>query len=230
MKPFLLSIFLFSSLIGWGQRVDIVDESYLDSDFLEFRNELLNCVLRKDTIEIQKFFFSCVFEGKDICGGFCCSNEEIMSYFFNETQFSQSFSLLFSQLRFGFRRVIDSTHFGPLRFISTGELVFQSPSFLNEFDSYEELMLIGENVNIRSGPSTDSEVLETSSYSLYRYDWGNSLHIDEEGNNWVEIKLTDSEIGYVLFQLTSLSIDKELTIGRVNGEYKIISWFNIGGC
>lgn len=51
-----------------------------------------------------------------------------------------------------------------------------------------------------------------------------------DGLEWIEIKLKKGRVGYVAEKYCSCSLDKELTVAKVKGEWKIISFFTPMGC
>lgn len=209
----------------------ISDESYLDSDFLKFKNDLLNCVIKKDTTKLKEFLAEKVFESNDGCGYPGCSKEEFIKYYFNESS-EQSWNDMFKIIRFGFIREKDEN---PERIVPHDSTIFYGPSYLKNVDTDNEIIVLGENVNIREKPSLKAKVIRTATFEKFKCDCNilttkKTTYQIIDGINWLEIKLSSGEIGYVASELTSYDMIKEMTIAKVNGKWKIISFYQSPGC
>lgn len=229
MKNLILLITFLFSINSYGQIIN--DESYLDLDFLKFKTELLNCVIQKDTIKLRSFLAEFVFESKDICGYPGCTKDELIKYYFEENP-DYSWKNMLTILRFGFSRLEDKN---PNNIVPHDKIIFQGPSYLKKIDTENELIILGENVNIRKEPSLKSKIIRTTSYEVFKCDCNiidmtNKTYQTVDGINWIEIKLGNNKIGYVASELTSYDLPKEMTIAKVNGKWKIISWFQSPGC
>lgn len=228
MRNLSLVIILFY-INSYGQIIN--DQSYLDLEFLKFKTELLNCVIAKDTAKLKDFLADHVFESKDVCGYPGCTKDELIKYYFKEEP-DDSWKTMLSIIRFGFTRLEDKN---PNNIIPHDKIIFQGPSYLKKLDTDSELLILGENVNIRKQPSLKADIVRTTSYEIFKCDC-NILTMTEktyqtvDGINWIEIKLNETEIGYVASELTSYDLIKEMTIAKVNGKWKIISWFQSPGC
>ncbi|GAA4815822.1 hypothetical protein GCM10023330_25030 [Litoribaculum gwangyangense] len=209
----------------------ISDESYLDSDFLKFKNDLLNCVIKKDTTKLKELLAERVFESNDGCGYPGCSKEEFIKYYFNEGA-ERSWNDMFKIIRFGFIRDKDEN---PERIVPHDSTIFYGPSYLKNVDTDNEIIVLGENVNIREKPSLKAKIIRTASFEKFKCDCNilttkKTTYQIVEGIGWLEIKLSSGEIGYVASELTSSDLIKEMTIAKVNGEWKIISFYQSPGC
>ena len=209
----------------------ISDESYLDSDFLKFKNDLLNCVIKKDTTKLKEFLAKRVFESNDGCGYPGCSKEEFIKYYFNEGA-EQSWNEMFKIIRFGFIRDKDEN---PERIVPHDSTIFYGPWYLKNVDTDNEIIVLGENVNIREKPSLKAKIIRTVSYEKFKCDCNilttkKTTYQIIDGIGWLEIKLSSGEIGYVASELTSYDLIKEMTIAKVNGLWKIISFYQSPGC
>jgi len=216
-------------LNSYGQIIN--DESYLDLDFLKFKTELINCVIQKDTLKLKGFLADRVYESKDTCGYPGCTKDDLIKYYFKELA-NESWNDMLNLLRFGFsRKVDDNTEW----IVPHEKVVFQAPSYLKKVDTENELLILAENVNIRKKPSLNSEIIRTTSYEKFKCDCNimtmtNTTYQTVDGINWIEIKLENNEVGFVASKFTSYELIKEMTIAKVNGEWKIISWFQSPGC
>ena len=135
-------------------------------------------------------------------------------------------------VRFGFRKVKDEN---PEGIVPHDEMIFIGPSYLEEIDTDKELLILGENVNIRQAPSLSADVIRTASYEVLACDCNILIQTDEtyqvaDGLEWVQVKLPSGGVGYVASKLTSSAIIKSMTVAKVEGDWKIISWFHAPGC
>ena len=229
MKRFILIITILLTVKSYGQLIN--DESYLDFSFLKFKAELLNCVIQKDTVKLKGFLAERVLESNDGCGYPGCTKEELIRYYFNGDS-DYSWNSMLTILRFGFTRIEDKN---PDLIVPHEKIVFKGPSYLNKIDTDNEILVLGENVNIRKKPSLKSEIIRTTSYEVFKCDCNistmtNTTYQTVDGISWIEIKMEDNKIGYIASKLTSYDLIKEMTIAKINGEWKIISWFNSPGC
>jgi len=229
MRNYMLLCALFLSLSNYSQVIN--DESYLDVSFLKFKTELLQVVLQKDTTKLKGFLAAHVLESKDVCGYPGCSKEELITYYFKENS-EESWKTMLAILRFGFSRLEDKN---PNNIIPHDKIIFQGPSYLKKVDTDNELLILGENVNIRKTPSLSSEIIRTTSYEVFKCDCNILTMTDKttktaDGVRWIEIKLGDGKVGYVASAYTSYELIKEMTIAKVKGEWKIISWYQAPGC
>ena len=60
--------------------------------------------------------------------------------------------------------------------------------------------------------------------------WKESTQQRNDGIDWLEIYLENDKMGYIAEKYTSYKIIKELKIAKVNGEWKIIWYYNKPGC
>lgn len=229
MRNYLLTVTILLSINSYGQLIN--DESYLDLSFLKFKTEVLNCVIQKDTLKLKGFLAERVFESKNLCEYPGCTKDELIENFFKRSP-EDSWKDMLTILRFGFSRLEDEN---TERIVPHDKIIFQGPSYLKKIDIENELLILGENVNIRKEPSLKSEIIRTATYEVFKCDCNISTMTNKtfqtvDGIDWVQIKLGENEIGYVASELTSYDLRREMTIAKVNGEWKIISWFYSPGC
>lgn len=209
----------------------INDESHLDLDFFKFKNELLSSVLAKDTRTLVLMLADSIFESNDGCGYPGCSKDEFIEMYFTY-QADETWNDLLRIIRFGFARIeSEYTDVG----VSHDKVVFQAPSYKRKVDEDGEILILGENVNIREKPSLNAKIIRTTSFEKFSCDcninsFKESTYQTVDGFDWLEIKLENGNYGYVSAELTSYSLIKELTVGKVNGEWKIVSYYNSPGC
>jgi len=230
MKNILL---LFAALIiaSYSNAQVINDESYLDVEFMKFKAELTTCVIAKDTIKLKRFLADTIRESKDGCDYPGCPRKEFIEYLFKESA-DYSWQTMLSIIRFGFSRVTDEYTDTPVVHSST---VFQGPSYLKKIDEEKQLVILGENVNIRKEPGINSPIIRKASFETFScdcniFDSTELTYQTVDGIDWVQIKLGDNQVGYVAREFTSVEIDKEMTVAKVKGQWKIISFYHGPGC
>ncbi len=224
MKPLLLSLALLAGLTAQAQKSDkqpyVYDESYLDPSFVEFKNKLTVAVTTRDIDALAA-----------LCADSIRASPEMGYEKPSEWKEWEDLSFIFDKmeqlLRFGFHR--------------TEEGAFQAPSYLRIEDRdffHEDLIVLGENVNIRAKPCLKAKVIRQASYELFEfhYPMGDGLvatesdYCGEHEYNWQEIVLAKGTVGYVYTPLTSQAIWKELTIKKIDGKWRITSFWNPYGC
>ncbi|WP_271784413.1 SH3 domain-containing protein [Aquimarina algiphila] len=225
-------IYILIGFLGLNTNAQLInDESYLDLEFLKFKTELLHCVIQKDKEKLKGFLANRVLESKDTCGYPGCTKDEFIKYYFEENS-EESWKNMLTILRFGFSRVEDEN---PNNIIPHDKIIFQGPSYLKKVDRDNEIIVIGENVNIREKPSLKGKVIRRSSFEKFSCDCNiitmkKSTYQTVDEINWLEIKLKSGQVGYISAELTSYSLIKEMTIAKIDGKWKIISFFNSPGC
>ncbi|MFY7669570.1 SH3 domain-containing protein [Tenacibaculum sp. MEBiC06402] len=230
-------IFVFICLIFWsnltfGQLIN--DESYKDKSFWEFKTELEYCIVKKDLNKLRSFLASGILVAKDACSQPECSKDEFMQYFFGDGGDNEAaWNELLSVVRLGFFKTQKRDLFYTLKKSEAG--YFAAPSYLNKINTDKEVIILGENVNIRQKPSLKAKVLRMVSYEKFKCDCNivdnkPTTIQNVDGIQWLEIKLPNGETGYVSLDLTSYKIEKEITIGKINGKWKILSYYTAPGC
>lgn len=232
-----ISLFLLLIISGVASAQYIQDESYLDSDFWIFKAKLEACLLAEDAKAFEGFLADRILIGKDACQENTCTKEEFLRNFgLNKEANLNSKEMYYTMLiimRFGFKQIKykDTYNFPKL----TNQLVFQAPSFYTKVNSENELLILGTNVNIRTAPSKTAPIIRQASYETFPCDCNimtqkESTFQIKEGIAWVEVKLKGGKLGYVATNYTSYTLNKEMTIAKIKGEWKIISFFHPVGC
>lgn len=230
MKNYLLILFLSIAQMMHGQLIH--DESYLDAEFSAFKAELTSCVLAKDKIKLETLLADSIVGGYDDCESNPCSKKEILSGYFQGEASEDSWQQLNAILRYGFKRETDKILDYPVKH---QPIVFSGPSFKYKFDEETTLLILGENVNIRKTPSIKADIVKKVSWELLECDCGiftvsESTYQQEDGKLWIEVLEKGKVLGYVVQDYTSDFIYKELTIGKVDGKWKIIGFSHSSGC
>ncbi|MCB9256301.1 MAG: SH3 domain-containing protein [Chitinophagales bacterium] len=229
MKNFIylfIAVFCFQAKAQW-----IKDESHLDADFLQFKKELLACAIQKDKIKLKEFLAERVFESNDGCPYPGCTKDELIQYYFINNA-EDSWNDLLKVIRFGFIQKLDEN---PDRIVPHDSLIFYGPSYTEGVDSNEEVLILGENVNIREKPGLDAKVIRTASFEKFSCDCSiltnkESTYQNRDGITWLEISLPSGQGAYVAAEFTSKRLSREITIAKIEGEWKIISFYQSLGC
>ena len=229
MRLFALFFTVLFTINSYGQLIH--DESHLDPSFLKFKTDLMQCVIQKDTLKLKDFLADHVLESKDGCDYPGCTPDELIKYHFTYSA-DESWNSMLTILRFGFRRVEDQ--YPELR-VPHDKTTFVGPSYVDKIDPSTELLILGENVRIRKQPSLNAEVIQTASYEVFKCDCSILTMTDNtfqtaDGVDWIEVKIDNQTTGYVASTLTSYSLLRDMTIAKVDGQWKIISWFMGPGC
>ena len=234
MKNLILWLLFPISQIACGQL--IYDESFQDSSFQDFKLELSNAIQQRDTTILKGLMADRVYESKDTCGYPGCSPTDIIKYYFMENA-EESWEIMELQMRFGFSRLSGNKKAHGLGRQENwdDEIIFQAPSYLKNMDSENELIVLGEAVRIRKKPDIQSEVIRKASFEKFScdcniIDMNDETYVFANGMQWVQIELPDRQKGYVASKLTSREIYKEMTVAKINGTWKIVSWFQPPGC
>ena len=227
-----IAIILAAFIIASYSNAQVInDESYLDIEFMKFKAELTSCVLAKDTTHLKRLLADSIKESNDGCGFIGCPKNEFIEYYFEESA-NESWQNMLSIIRFGFSRINHEYTDSPVPHSST---VFQGPSYLKKLNEQEQLVVLGENVNIRKEPGIKSPIIRKASFEIFSCDCNISdqtdlTYLTVDGIDWVQIKLGENQVGYVAQEFTSLEIYKEMTIAKVKGQWKIISFYHSAGC
>ena len=91
-------------------------------------------------------------------------------------------------------------------------------------------------------PSLQGKILSSVSREVLTYNEGMDIsdiewprpddfgRIETEKYNWIQVRLKDGRFGYIAEKFTSLWTYKELSVMKIRGEWKIISFFHAPGC
>ena len=207
------------------------DASHEDLDFWKFKLQLQDYVKTKNVEGLKQLLADNIYQSSHDCKFDDCSKDNFIVNHFNEDA-EDSWSVLASILRFGFSKNKNQDLTGPM---SIQETTFKGPSYLNEIDPDNELIVLAENVNIRRYPALDAKIIGKASYEKFECDC-NVTTMDKDayqiadGISWIKIRLTNGQTGYVASKYTSFEMTRELTVGKVDGEWKIVSFVQPPGC
>ena len=229
MKICIVLVLMVFGFQSHGQLIH--DDSHLDLSFWKFKVKLETCVLAKDTVKLKELLADRVFESNNGCGYPGCTREEFIEYYFEEGN-EENWNDMSQILRFGFSRKVDKDSNSV---VPHNKIIFQGPSYLETVDTKNELIILGEKVNIREKASLTSKIVRQASFEKFKCDCNiltmtDTTYQKVDGVGWIEIKLENGGVGYVAAEFTSYDLIKEMTIAKVNGEWKIISFYHAPGC
>ncbi len=214
----------------------IIDESYKEESFWVFKNQLESAILNKNLVKLKVLLADRINVSKDDCAYNGCPKDEFIKMIFADTTNEEYTDGVWNEflriIRFGFYVQIDENKEYP---VLHDELVFKAPSYLKTTDLGNSVLILAENVNIREKPSLSAKIIRKATFEKFDCDcnimtYQNTTFQKKEGIDWLEIKLGKNKIGYVAVKYTSYSISKQLTIGKVKGRWKIISYYHPPGC
>lgn len=228
----MMMLVMLTAQIASAQKM-IVDHSFEDESFLRFKGKLIEAILDRDTTKL----FALVSDGVKVNPELPSSSQGFKEVFRGELYHYDSdydpYVELLELISFGFRKNVMSSGINFWN-AEKGETVFQAPSFQPFIAGNQDIYLfvLADNVNVREKPTIYSKVVGHASQERLKYtypDRGVSA-IFNDGYNWLEVKLRNGTTGYIADEFTSLKINKELSVKKVNGEWKIISYYTPLGC
>lgn len=207
----------------------VSDQSFRDLAFVKFKNQLTEAILDRDTAKLFPLLADEV-HASDQC------SYAPKSCFMDEFRHpgpdrDKLWNDLLKAVSFGFSHTVlnDAVY----RIAGRAEVIFQAPSYLKSFDdkNQTQLLVLGQNVNIREKPTVYSKVLTQASFEALKYvdPLTTGLRSDfyfDEGRQWYRVMLRDGRTGFIAEDFTSASLNRELSVKKINGEWKIISAFS----
>ncbi|HXH18200.1 MAG TPA: SH3 domain-containing protein [Chitinophagales bacterium] len=219
---------LILSFSGFTQIVN--DQSFRDLSFVRFRNKLTEAILDRDTSKLFPLLAEQVHLSDEGCSYApkTCFMEQFRE---GGPDRDKLWDDMLKAVSFGFSHnvVKDAIY----RLAGKGEVIFQAPSYLKSFDDKNSqlLLVLGQNVNIREKPSPASKVVAQASFESLKYvdpllTGQRSDFYFTDGKQWYQVILRDGRTGFIMEDFTSASLKRELSVKKVNGEWKIISFYS----
>ena len=219
---------LLAALNGFSQTV--YDQTFRDLSFVRFKNKLTEAILDRDTSKLFPLLAPQVHVSEDGCS--YAPKECFMEEFRHSgPDRDKLWDDMLKAVSFGFSQTIlkDAVY----RLAGKGEVIFQAPSYLKSFDDNNKqyLLVLGQNVNIREKPTPYSKSVAQASFEKMKYidPMQTGLRSDfyfEDGKQWYRVILRDGRAGFIMEDFTSASLHRELSVKKVNGEWKIISFYS----
>lgn len=203
-----------------------IDESDVDSSFMAFKIQLGKALNTHDTTALFAMLHYTIAESPEGCGLNGSKECFIEQMGFRNADGGETFWKQETQLfRMGFtKQEYLSGETGKTAYI------FTAPSFKTQgINNNTNLLVIGENINIREKPSFNGKILAKVSYKKYKFNNPQikptrATKLYNGGIHWVELALSKSMVGYVAQSFTSLALDRELSCKKIAGEWKITAY------
>lgn len=96
-------------------------------------------------------------------------------------------------------------------------------AFPEDLDSFEYLVIFGNNVNLREKPNTSAKVVAQLSYNIVKVDYQNSV-LDknkEDDYSWLNVETLGGKKGYVSADFVRSPIDYRACFERKGGQWKM---------
>ena len=96
-------------------------------------------------------------------------------------------------------------------------------AFPEDLDSFEYLVIFGNNVNLREKPNTSAKVVSQLSYNIVKVDYQNSIQNKTKENEyiWLKIETLGGKKGYVSADFVRSPIDYRACFEKKNGQWKM---------
>jgi len=208
----------------------IYDQSFRDLTFVRFKNQLTEAILDRDTGKLFPLLAPQVHVSDDGCS--YAPKECFMAEFCESgPDRDKLWDDMLKAVSFGFSQTVlnDAIY----RLAGKGEVIFQAPSYLKSFDdkNNQYLLVLGQNVNIREKPTPYSKVVAQASFESLKYidpvlTGQRSDFYFADGKQWYQVILRDGRVGFIIEDFASVSLKRELSVKKVNGEWKIISFYS----
>lgn len=218
MKILLTTCFVFFgflSLAAQERYVKPVDEAKKDASFLAFRTKLISAVKKRDTkylISILDRNIKASFGGDD-------GIEDFKRMWKLNSPNSKVWDELLTVLTNG------GTFSGSGR-NKTFSAPYSFSSFPEDLDAFEYQMIFGNNVNLRSQPNLNSNVVAQLSYNIVKVDYENSVgdKKDDREYQWLKIETLGGKKGFVSSKFVRSPIAYRAIFAKDNGSWKMTAF------
>jgi hypothetical protein len=183
-----------------------VDEAAKDPTFFVFRARLLKAIHDRDA----KFIYSILDEKIENSFGGDGGIAEFKTTWHAERQNSPFWKELLTALSLGGR-------FDEKDHSFSAPYVFNS--FPEDIDSFEGAAVIEDGVRVRKEPGTQSEVIRTLSFDIVEVQNWEPKKNPKDRREWVQIKLTDNQTGYVAAEYLRSPIDFRAVFEKKKGKW-----------
>jgi hypothetical protein len=188
-----------------------VDEASQDASFLEFREKLAEAIKNRDKDYILSILDPDIKNSFGGDGGI----EEFKSLWKLDESESELWNELLAVLTLGgaFGEYLGGTSF---------EAPYVSASWPDEYDAYEYMAIVGENVSVRLEPSLSATVIDALSYDIVKrvYVLCSVLgEIKADGHTWMLIITPDGKAGFVSRKYLRSAIDYRAYFSKTDGKW-----------
>lgn len=230
MKTIILFFTLLSASAFSASSQTVYDQSFRDASFVKFKTQLMQAVVERDTAKLFPLLAEQVHVNESGCS-YAPKSCLMREFRKGGSETEKLWDDMLKILSYGFSRNVMKNDI--YRLASEGDVIFQAPSYLREFDDKNNtyLLVLGQGVNVRERPGTNAKVIAQASFETLRYidplvtGLRSDFHF-YNGKQWYEVALADGRTGYIIEDFVSANINRELSVKKVNGEWKIISFFS----
>lgn len=215
-------IILFAFCFQFSSQGQVPADSYPYDDFQYFRTQLKICVAKKDTALLYPLLFDRVLEcwdAFDCAGKEGCLKRDFIRIFFSDTS-SKEWETLNRLVEMGFRKTPDTVHYQFLHHPRSIDC-FVSPQYIV---APLKVYILTNNSKVYDTPSSEAQLLKTISCGNYTYQQDEYENPKIYDDNWLKLLFVDGSSGFVEIKNTSESINRELRVSKINGEWKIIAY------
>ncbi|MDX1350593.1 MAG: hypothetical protein R3279_10115 [Putridiphycobacter sp.] len=217
-----ISIILSAFCIQFSSQGEVSTDSILHDDFQNFKTQLEICAKQRDSALLSDLLHHRVLEcwdAFDCAGEEGCLKSDFTRIFFSDTS-SKEWETLSRLMEMGFRKTLDTLDY---QFLHQPRSIncFVSPQYTVE---PLKLYILTDNSKVYLAPSTKSQLLKTISCGNYTYqqdEYENPIIYED---TWLKLFFEDGSSGFVELKNTSQSINRELRVSKINGEWKIIAY------
>lgn len=206
----------------------IKDDSYNDPEFVKFKMQLVEAVLKRDTTLLFALVDDRVLVSDEPCGQIPlnCFKDIFRGV---PASVNPAWDDMYRAISFGFSE--NHIRQNMPGYAHKGEVVFQAPSYQSRVpDNNKQLLVLGQMVNIRQSPDVHAPVVDRVTFK--KLDYNDPLTSSSvtaynrvNGKMWYEVLLADGSKGYIIEDYVSASLQREISIKKVDGTFKIISFY-----
>jgi hypothetical protein len=239
MKLIFSLLFTLLLTIGHAQQSNpmVADESPTDATFMAFKAQLQIAVDNRDVALLLPLLADSVRESINNPCQYCAKQFFVdMVCAPNDGYFWEQAELL---LQYGFKKGGENNPSYMANKVKAKQY-FTAPAFIYDAGPYDTLLVLANEAAVHTAPFADSAIIATITYGKVathnspidntrsRYDY--YIFNADENTAWVCIQLPTGQIGYVLASKTSATLYKEMTVAKLKGQWKIISFYHPPGC
>ena len=204
------------------------DQSFSDPTFLAFKLNLTQSVIERDTGKLFALLADNITTNDNDCH--YTNNSCFKTLFQTSGETNLVWDELYELISLGFsKNKLARKNFFWRAY--KGDVIFQAPAYYKYIeDENKQLVVLAKNVNIREQPGTRAKSIGVASFELLNYNnpySGNSptAYNNIDGELWYEVKMWDGRLGYIHEDYVSPKIKHELSVKKIDGDWKIISFY-----
>lgn len=196
----------YAGIPGQNRKLYPADDAAKDPTFFTFRARLIQAVQRRDSAYLISILASNISNSFGGSGGV----EEFKQMWKPERAQSEVWSELGKVLSLGGAFDKDGSFTAPY-------ITANWPA--EERDGFDAGAIIGENVRIRAAPQITASVIRNLSFDIVEVpDWQTAKARGEK-RNWIKVKLTDGQTGYVAQEFIRSPLDYRAVFEKQNSRW-----------